>query len=373
MPNFMETLRRYWQKRLIRILVALLVLGGAIYLQYRLANIPLPVDVEDPDRPYTPLTAELIKQEILVVDGPIINRQGPNARVLFAGDGAEAVAVEVRFDSARIGQKFINILRTDPQQTLPPETREPISYVAQAGEEAKEQAPPENAQVQQELAPCRTALEVSLADNATMPRELHFFQKTAGSERHRPLEIRAVDSDLLVRLETRNFAEGLGTMRGKDCNKSLTVGSWNTSFSAPIPIDIVVPAGSSFRLSFTGAEGKLSSGKGDYEPFKFVALPLNARAVRKMKESVPAPTLFEAARVEGQEPLVLKHLRVGSEQIQLDFAGQAMVQQNGKFAVTFNLLQFAKDNPILAGILAMFDAALLEWIRRTLMGSRTAT
>jgi len=34
--------------------------------------------------------------------------------------------------------------------------------------------------------------------------------------------------------------------------------------------------------------------------------------------------------------------------------------------VTFNLLEFAKANPILAGILAMFDAALLEWIRRAL-------
>ena len=373
MPKLIDTLRQYWQRRLVRVLVALLVLGGAIYLQYRLANIPLPIDVENPTRAYTPQTAELIKQETLVIDAPTINRSGsqPSARVLFAGDGAEFVAVDARFESARIGKKFVDVLRTDRDQTLPPESAEPISYVAQTGDKEEVTSQP-NPSPQQEASPCRTSVEVSLPASGSPPTELQIFQQAAGSERHRTLELRAVNSDLIVQLQTRNFAEGFGAMHGANCAKTLTVGSWNTSFSAPIPIDIEVPAGSSFRLSFTGDEKKMAGvgGKGYYEPFKLVALPLNANGVRKINPNNPAPAIFEAARVEGKPPLVLRYLRIGSEQIQLDFAGQAMVRENGRYAVTFSLIEFAKANPILAGILAMLDAALLEWIRRTLVGAR---
>lgn len=368
--NLIQTLSRYWQKRLLRILAALLILGGAIFLQYRLANIPLPVDVEDSTRPYTPQTAELIKQEGLVVDGPSINRSGsvPNARMLFSGDGAEFVAVEARFDSATLGKHFVNILRTDPNQRIPPETPQPISYTPEAGEEPTE----DNKTKDSSSAPCRTSVDISLTENGPMPSELRIFQKTAGSEKSRILEMNAIGADLVVHLLTKNFSKAeVGQMQGLNCAKTLAVGTWSESFSAPAPVDIVVPAGTSFRLSFIGSEGKISGSRSKryYEPFQLVALPLNARAVRKIKFETAGPALFDASKMEEASPLVLKHLRLGSEDVQLDFAGQAMVRQGGKFAVTFSLLEFAKANPILAGILAMFDAALLEWIRRALMGS----
>jgi hypothetical protein len=57
-------------------------------------------------------------------------------------------------------------------------------------------------------------------------------------------------------------------------------------------------------------------------------------------------------------------LLIGWDELQLDFAGRAMVQENGEYAVTFDLFQFASRNRLLAGILVMFDAALLEWVRR---------
>lgn len=364
-PNLIETLSRYWQKRLVRVLVALLVLGGAIFLQYRLANIALPVDVEKATPSYTPQSAELVKQEELVIDDPIINRSGsvPNSRMLFSGDGAEFVSVEARFDSAVIGKHFTSVLRTDPNQQLPPDSPQPISYTPESDQEK----PEGNNTQDPNSAPCRTSVDVALTENGSMPSELHLFQQTPGSERSRVLEMSATGADLVITLLTKNFSKGEGAMQGLNCAKTLTIGSWSESFSAPAPVDIVVPAGTSFRLLFNGAEGKISSGY--YEPFKLVALPLNARAVRKAEMKSQTPALFEAERVVGQPPLILRYLRLGPDNVQLDFAGQAMVKEKGKFAVTFSLLQFAKANPILAGILAMFDAALLEWIRRSLMGS----
>ncbi len=368
-PNLIETLSRYWQKRLVRVLVALLVLGGAIFLQYRLANIALPVDVEKATPPYTPQSAELVKQEELIIDDPTINRSGPvpNSRMLFSGDGAEFVSVEARFDSAVIGKNFTNILRTDPDQQLPPDSQQPISYTPESDQDSPEE---NNGKDAPNSAPCRTSVDIALTENGSMPAELHVFQQTPGSERSRVLEMRATGADLVITLLTKNFSKGEGGMQGLNCAKTLTVGSWSESFSAPAPVDIVVPAGTTFRLLFNGAEGKISSAGATkyYEPFKLVGLPLNARAVRKVKLRAATPAVFEAARVEGQPPLILRYLKLGPDDVQLDFAGQAMVKEKGKFAVTFSLLQFAKANPILAGILAMFDAALLEWIRRSLMG-----
>lgn len=376
--TFSETVNAYWQKRLVRILVALLVLAGVIYLQYRLANIPLAVDVEKSQPPFTPATAALIKREELVVDTPTADNaigQQP-AGVLLSGNGTDFVSVEARFDSAQPGNDFIDVLRSDPQEeSLPTQGQQQIVYSAMPDEGAAASTEDTARKAdKQNAAPCRTSINVRLAEGAKTLTALHFFQLNPGSDRHRNFEMRAIGADLVVELLTRNFTDTLGEMQGTDCGKTLQVGDWSRSFTAPATIDIVVPAGTSFRFSFTSAEGKAPwSGAGrTYEPFGLVALPLNVHAVREVKReassgaTAPTPPILDVRRVDGGPPLVLKYFRVGSEELQLDFAGQAMVRENGKYAMTFSLLTFIKANPTLAGIFAILNAALLEWIRRTL-------
>jgi hypothetical protein len=375
--RFVETIKAYWQRRLVRILVALVVLAGAIYLQYRLANIPLPVDVEKSKPPYTPATAALIKREALVVDTPVVdltdNSSGGTAGVLLSGEGTDFVSVEAHFDSAQLGNDFMELLKSDTQKNpLPTQDSQSIVYTAMVSEDAEAATEESGPKLEKQKAvPCRTSIRVRLANSAKPPGELHFFQLDPGTEKHRNLEMKAIGADLVVELLTRNFTDTFGEMQGTNCGKTLEVGDWHRSFTAPATVDVVVPAGTSFRFSFTSAEGKMAwtSAAQSYEPFKLVALPVNGRAVRTVKrEASPATspkTIFEA-RSTDSGPLVLKYLRVGSEELQLDFVGQAMVQENGKYAVTFSLLEFAKANPILAGIMAMLDAALLEWIRRAL-------
>src|ERR1044071_6656055 len=109
-----EKLRAYWQKLLVRVLVVLLVVAAAIYLQYRLANIAIPVDVEKSSPPYTPAKAALVKKEALVVKSPAIGNASPP--VLLASDGTESVAVEARFDAPRVSSEFIDMLNPAPRE-----------------------------------------------------------------------------------------------------------------------------------------------------------------------------------------------------------------------------------------------------------------
>ncbi|MEP6820550.1 MAG: hypothetical protein ABJA18_13525 [bacterium] len=367
---------------MVRILVALLVLAGAIYLQYRLANIPLPVDVEKSKPPYTPITAEIIKREELEVETPTVDNSVP-ASVFLSGEGADFISVEARFDSAQISQDFIDLLQTDPRErSFPTRARQLIVYGPMVDEEVLTPARKTMLQLEKpKTKPCRTSIEVKLAKGSNMPAALHFFQVNPGSDRHRNFEIKADGTDVVVELLTRNFTTDLGEMSGPDCSKTLSIGEWRRSFTAPVPIDIVVPSGTSFRFSFTSAEGKTPwTGAGNfYEPFGLIAFPLNVRAVREVKHE-PSPAgsastlpILNARSLDGQPPLVLKYFRVGSDKLQLDFAGQAMVQENGTYAVTFSLLDFAKQNWIVAALLAMLDAALLEWIRRAIFKGTKGT
>ncbi len=357
-PTFIARVNAYWQKRLVRILVALLILAGAVYLQYWLANIPLPVDVETSKPPNTPAGAALVKREELVIEGPTIDNSGgaTPSRILLSGEGSKFVAVEARFDAGEIGSDFIDLLRTDPEEkSLPTQDRQLIVFSAMPDEAAAAASskPPTSAEKQQ-AAPCRTSIDVKLPEGAKMPTALRFLQVSQGSDQHRSFEMEVDGADVVVELMTSNVSDSAtGEMQGSDCGKHLSIGpSWSRSFTAPAPIDVMVPAGSSFR--------------------KLVALPLNVRAVKTVKhEASPAESpsiapILDAESVADKPPLVLKYFRVGSENLEMDFAGEAMVRKNGQAVFTFSLVDFIKGNPILAGILAMLDAALLEWIRRAL-------
>jgi hypothetical protein len=369
----MQRVGAYWQKRLVRILVAALVLAGAIVLQYRLANIPLPVQVEKTSPPYTPATAALINDEELIIDKPSQSAAANPANdnppgVLVSGLVKEFVAVDAHFDSAQLSDTLMARLQRDPEnKALQTKGPQQIDY-------ATEETQPENRdQSKVEKKPCRTLVSVTLKDRAKMPAELHFFQIKGlpGTDHFRYFRMKAVGSDLVVQVITRNLA---GDLDAPGCSKTLSVGEWSHAVTGPVPIDIFVPDGANFQFSFTPLSEKTKwSGPGEvFEPFLLEASPLGVHSVRKITRegSSSASQAFSAASVEGAPLLSLKHFVVGADELRLDFSGQAMVQENGKSAVTFDLWQFAKKYTLLAGLLAMLDAALLGWISRVAFGSK---
>lgn len=360
----------YWRKRFVRILVAALVLAGAIFFQYRLTEFfPLPVEVEKSTPPYSPATAAL--REELIVDHPSwqpVADQPADARTtLFGRNAKDSVLVDAHFEAARLHDDMIELLRSDPDQKLPPEGPQPISYVSE--QEKTAPAPHENQE------PCRTFIWVIPADAARLPTELHFFQLGLGSDRHLTIEMKAVGADLVVRVLTRNSApNSAGKIQGPGCTKAVSVGDWDyPPFSWARPMDIVVPAGTRFEFSFVFPEKTPWPAESGYEPFELEVAPLRARTVRKFAQGATSGVpLFEAGSVAGAEPLVLKHLFIRSDEVKLNFSGKAIVRENGKYVATFDPWEFAKNKPLLLLLLTVFNAALLEWVRRVAFGSKRA-
>jgi hypothetical protein len=379
--NLVQSGKVYWGKRLIRILVAVLVVVGAIVLQYRLANIPLPVEVEKSTPPYTPVAAALIKREELIIDNPSRGEEAQSTsdiptEVLPADGGTEGVQIDAHFDSARLGDDNMKRLRRESEQAPkenppPPEGLQQIDYtsvVPAASPEGPGQPPDQTAK------PCRAAISIALADNTKLPSELHFFQPDDPVAGDRSLEIKAVGADLIVQM---SVLDATNKFRGPGCGKTISVGDedWHRSFAGGTLLQIVVPAGTSFQVWFSPLpkQNPWSGASDFFEPFKLVVSPpLRIGAIRRTtRDGSPSiPPTFNASSEVGGQPLLLKHLRIGSEELQLDFSGKAMVQENGKYAVTFDLWAFARKNSLLAGILAMLDVALLEGLRRFAFNSK---
>lgn len=358
--SWQRALGVYWRRRPVRVACALLALAAAVYAQYRLANIPLPVGVEKGKSDFTPARAPFALKRELVVEGP-----EAEGGLLLASEGKPHVAVDARFESARLGDEIMELLRRErPPKPLPPAGNGRIDYTT-AGDAEPRPTPAAGATAADGGEPCRTFIRVAAAEGAPRPSELRFFQlKAPGGDQYRYFEMRAVGADLTVELLTRNFG---GSGPDDSCRKTLSVGDWRRSFSSPVPLRVVVPAGASFRFSFTplGDKTPWAGEDSPYEPFELASAPVSASALRVVARdaNADAAPVFDAASVG--RPLVLRQLLVGRDELQLDFAGRAMVRENGEPARTFNLLKFASENTLLAGLLLMLDTALLEWLRRT--------
>lgn len=372
--NTSKQVKSAWLKLLLRILIAAFALFGVAVLQHRLASFPLSVDVEKSAPPYTPAKAALIK-EALVVDqlsqAAAGNAPTNSPPVLFSYDGNDLVTVEAFFDSAQLGNDIIELLRHDSQlKKMPPESRQKIFYTTADDEESQDVRVNPLGLGE----PCRTSIQVSLAQGTKLPTNLHFYQVDYGSDKHLGFAMSAEGSDLIVELLTRNsVANGSGKIEGPGCSKSLTVGDWTypAAFSSPVPLHFVVPAGTSVQVIFTALKNQTPwSRENGYEPFELEAVPLSAIGVRKVTPGLPLSVpLFSATAVESAHPLVLRHLRVKPNELQLDFSGRAMVQENGKYVATFDLWEAAKKYPLYAGLISALVGAFLEWLGRIVFRS----
>jgi hypothetical protein len=359
----------YWRKPLVRVLLVLSLFAGVIYLQYWLAHIALPVELEKSK--YSPVNAGLIKQEELIVDLPTRSAPdgaAPPSSSFLTDDGKDFISIDAYFESARLHEDTSRMLRTDPDETEFPS--EGLIQIAYSTEGEKKPDPKDgNGRRNDDLEPCRTSISVAEPKGGKMPGELHFYQSQGpGSDHYRYFEMRALGSDVVVTLETSNR---MGDDDAPGCNKSLVVGNWSRPLVGPVPIAIVVPDGKSIRFSYApfGRGQKWSGPESLFEPFVLETSPLGASAVRKVTSTTPsAPAVLRASKVEGRPPLLLKRLLVGGDELQLAFGGEAMIQEKGNAAVTFDLLEFFKRNPLVAGLLAMVDATLLDGLRRAVLG-----
>jgi hypothetical protein len=356
--RILRVLQGYWRKRLVRILVAAIVLIGVGYLQYRLAHLPLPIDIERSKDGYTPATAAFVKRETLTIQG--LSRSGADEaqnQVLLDDVGNDAVTVEAHLQSAHLHDETTNLLK-NAKKPLPAPGQHQVVYTTE-GDAESSSTPPSQADTSTAKA-CRTAIQISLAEKNHMPATLQFYQKEGPGALHRTVEMKASDADLVVELLTRNLA---GNFSGPGCRKTIIVGDWSHTFASPAPLKIMLPAGTTLQFGFTAMKDKApwSGPDGVFEAFKLEGFPITVNSVQKFVNNIE---VFNAQAVQVANPLLLKKLLIGSSELQIHYTGQALIKENGNYAVTFSVWEFMKKYPLFAGILAALDTALVAWLFR---------
>ena len=358
--KFLRALRR---QRIVRAGVGLLVLAGAAFAQYKLANVPQPVNLETTGN-FSPATVRL-GQEELIIEGPFVNS---TEGLLFSHDGGPNEFTDISFERARLDEQTLKMFES--LGLKPPSTPAGIDYRAQ--ESGKPSSGGE---------PCRTRIELRAA--AQMPAELHLFQLgTAGLNRYRHLEITAKGAELVSHLLTESPGD---SDVGPGCRKLLRVGDWNQSLST-IEVATIVADQTPLRLSFkplTPDSALWGEDGAGFEPLDLGAPKLNPNdpppfqartvSIRRLGDqaSVPVPLLSAQSTSDGP-PLTIYGLRIGSDQLQLSIAGKGWAKVNGE-EVTVDFLNRVQENPIPSALLAAANAALLAWVTRLILKSSSTS
>jgi hypothetical protein len=350
-----KSLMGFMQWRLARAGLGLLVLAAAVLVQYKLANIPQPVNLDTTEK-FSPAKVRL-GQEKLIIEGPVVNS---SEGVLFSHNGKPNEIVNATFDRARLDEETIEIFRESGLS--PPSITARIDYRAEN---------PTTAPVGDES--CRT--QVELRATPKMPDEIHLFQLDApGLNNYRQLEMTIRGAELTSQLVTGSPS---GSYLEPGCQKELKVGDWNKS----IANDVTTIAAENSALRFRFLPLKTDSplwgdAEGFFEPFDLGAPQIESTAPSSFQARAVSisplgdgnklsskPALLSAQSVDGGPLLTISGLKIGSDQLLISVAGKGWVQIDGEDA-TVNLLNRIEENPIPAAILGAANAALLAWVAR---------
>lgn len=350
-----------WQRRPIRVIAAVVVFVGAVFLENRLANFFLPVDVEK-QYDFAPTKVPRRNAE-LVLETPIVRAVGSTSLLLSHEKNVNEV-VDVYFDRAELTEKTIR--RFQSLGVPVPSAPGPVAYVTNS------------TQVAPHAEECRTFARLRLEGIVNPTTAVHFYQlQGLGFDKDRSVEMKVSGAELLVDLHMA--APPSATAQPLGCQKLLEVGDWQKSIPGSLGVELTVPSNSSFRFHFMpagDAAEPLGGTEGLYQPFVLGAPqvspedppPLQVRAVLVKplgNESIPAcsKSLLSARSQDGKPPLTVENLKLGSAHLQIDVSGKGRVTV-GCEPVTVNLLERATKDPLLGAVLAAANGGLLAWLVR---------
>jgi hypothetical protein len=350
---------RYRQRSPARLLAGLLILIGALAAQAYFAFRPRPVRVENVGE-FSPVTSKLGRHE-LTIKGPLTNSE--EGLLLYHGGKAHEM-VEVEIDGAILdGETLMQFSESNPPTS-------PALIAYRTAEWAERSA----------AEPCRTFVEVRLADKREPPSALRLYQlDSPGGADYRHLLMKAEGGGLLVNVTTESPDDDDEQAAG--CRKVLKVGpDFERQTTGTYSVGMVAERGAAlqFRFNPAGASNPLWDGPGGlFQPFDLGAEkldpsdppPFRASAVELKplggRPADPEP-LLSAHGLGGDEFLSVESLKVGPDSVQIDVSGRGLVRVDGRDRV--DLLDRIKANPIPPILLALCDAALIFWFTRLLFG-----
>ncbi|HJR08343.1 MAG TPA: hypothetical protein VJ842_13870 [Pyrinomonadaceae bacterium] len=359
----LSILKAYLRKRWVRALVGGAAFVAVIYLQYKLADWPVAVDLADTGK-FSPVTLQLGAEE-LVIEGPVVNS---SEGLLLAHNGKVDEIVSVRFDRARLDDETADMLKDEGSKlpTVPAE----FSYSPE-----EPNAPTETVGSE----PCGTSMTVAWAKPDRPPVELRFFQLgQPGLDLVRHLEMQATGSEVLVRILAKTGKEEEAAEAR--CRNLLQLGDAEEILTGELGVGAIAADGATLRWNFMPAARRdylWSGADGLYQPFDLgqakvsTANPaggLQARAVRirslEAASGAAQRELLSARSTDGGALLNLSALKIGSEHLQLSVTGNGWVKING---VDRSVNMFERLNnlsPLGALLFGVLNTAFLEGIRR---------
>jgi len=344
-------LKAFKRHRIARAGVGLLVLAGAALAEYKLANVPRPVNLETTGR-FSPATIRLGQAE-LVIGGPVVDSK---ERLLFSHEGKPNETVDISSDHARLDEDTREMFEHFGARILSTPTQ--IDYRAEDPTESSAS-----------LEPCHTRVEILAASK--MPDEIHIFQLgDPGANSFRHLRMRAKGAELVLNLVTRSPSDNSEGAPG--CQYVIRVGDWHDNITA-LDLTAVNSEDSDLRLNFrrlmrdstpwADTEGVLPLDLGTQQLTPASSPPpFQARSVSIKSLDLGNPRTLLSAISDGPL-LTIRDLKIGSDQIQLTIAGTGWVKIDGK-PWTVNFLDRLMENKILAALLAAANAALLALVAR---------
>jgi hypothetical protein len=305
-----------------RLLAGLLILTGALAAPLYFAFRPRPVRVENAGE-FFPAAAKLGRHE-LTIEGPVTNSE--EGLLLYHG-GRDHEIVDVEIDSAVLdGDTLMGFSHSNPP-TAP--ARIAYETTKSAGHSA--------------AAPCRTFIDIRLADKGEPLSSLSFYQlDSPGGADYRHVVMKAEGGRLLVNVTTESPDDD-GQATG--CRKLLKVGpDFEQETVGTYGVGMVAERGATlqFRFNPTGIGNPLWDGPGGlFQPLALGAekpdpsgrSPFRASAVelKPLGERPADPNpLLSARSPKGGELLSVESLKVGSDEIQIIVSGLGVVEVGGR-------------------------------------------
>jgi hypothetical protein len=341
----LERVKSWWGRPWGRRLAICAIFVAAVLGQFRLGHQPTPIDVSTAPPPLAKWG-----QSALCIREPVPPGKGSFllARSGSAADVAD-VFTDLYFENARLDGATSDLFRVIGVTAAPTGS---FHYFT----DDDDTAPRSKARA------CRTEIEIWV-DPVSAPVELNLFPAgdLGPDPRYQTLGIRPTRARLLVKTLITGSGHG---PEGIGCHKTLAAQGWRQEIPENFPVAFLVEPQGTVKFRF---QTPAVSAPAWRDQATLVLEPLAAREVEVTSLLAKLPSPLRARSRTGSPPLLIDGLTLQNDQLKCRIAGKGLVDINGK-AQTTNLVDWAKDEPLIAGLYAAINAALIGWLLAAFRG-----
>jgi hypothetical protein len=260
---------------------------------------------------------------------------------------AEPVLVDAYFDNAQLAPETMQALRS--LQVTPPTTAGLISYLTSTVKKGS----------------CSTKFAVA---PLSAPASVRLAQTDDDSlSGLRSVAISFAGTDAEITLTSQGPVQSLLS----PCRVELSVGNWTQVTGGFFPIKVLVPAGSTFRFRWQNLGEKSDTWKNQSAALQLLRFgasnsdDFTADAVQivNVRSTNDPPSL--QALGERNAPLDIESFAIDKSDLQIKASGKGKVLKDGTVVTKTDLLETLNKNPILSGLFAAGNIALLGWAGRS--------